>query len=166
MKKAYVVFRGCYSDMEAIGVFSTEEKAKDVVCVYGGDCRYEMFDVDATEYERNDTRNYFATIINDVVSGVELFELSRIYINTVKKEEDYGCLVRQKIYSMHVKAKDTEHARKIVSEKMQKIKALKDTHYPLLDTECVKTPFGHLDYPRYNIDTFEIILEDSEELIK
>ena len=169
--KVYIVTSGIYSDYQIEAVFSTEEKAKAYIDIYGNydNRQIEIYDMDIESIEREEA-SY--TVVFDS-NGCS------VYRNSNSSEKDtirtYKQFVNNCSYILTVEADCCERAKKIASERLTQVKAMPYL-FPRLYEECVGKnmrysidathdawrPFWH--YPTYNFHTKEIILEDGEFL--
>lgn len=156
MKKVYVVYRGEYSDYHIEAIFGTQEKSQECCAVFN--------DAGVTEYELDsfnegkELYKYKVCITGDMVHSLNYVEDSLCFYtpNTIQRVCDS--------YIMIVLAKNVEHARKVAADKYAMFKAAKDTHFPLIDKECICSDRGgylyRYFYPVYDMATFEILLSD------
>lgn len=158
MKKVYVVTRGEYSDYHIVAIFDTKEKAQECCAVFN--------DADVTEYEldsfgtHDEVYNYKVYVSGDQVCNPGYIGDIPVYFkpNTIQRVNDS--------YLMIVMAKNVEHARKVAADKYAMFKAVKDTHFQLIDKECVERDsyLYRYCYPVYDMTTFEILLADFQYL--
>lgn len=154
MQKVYAVWRGEYSDYRIVAIFSTQEKAQECCAVFNdaGVTEYELDSFD----EGKELHKYKVYITDDMAHSPDYVEDSLYsYIpNTIQRVLG--------LYLMIVLAKNIEHARKVAADKYAMFKAAKDTHFPLIDKECICSDsyVYRYSYPVYDMTTFEILLSD------
>lgn len=121
------------------------------------------YELDSFE-EGKELHKYKVYIIGDKAYSPDYVEDSLFsYIpNTIQRVGDS--------YLMIVLAKNVEHARKVAADKYAMFKAVKDTHFPLIDKECICSDRGgymyRYSYPVYDMTAFEILLKNHQHLEK
>lgn len=162
MSKVYVVCRGSYSDRYVDSVFDDKEKADEYMKIIGTDCDVDEFEINNPELERKSTYLYSIYIEHGTVKYVEINDgsFAKSRVNTIVRDSLFS-----ECYRMYVRAKDSEHARKISSDWFAMFKASRNTNYPYYDVNVVLTRFGFPEYPRYDLVTGEIVLNEGERLV-
>lgn len=159
-QKVYAVWRGEYSDYRIVAIFQTREKAQECCAVFN-DAGVTEYELDSFE-DSKDLYKYRVCISGDRVDDPYYIDDSPCHdaTNTIQRIGVF--------YYIVVLAKNVEHARKVAADKYAMFKAVKDTHFPLIDQECVET--GSYLYrdsrPVYDMATFEILLSGSQHLRK
>lgn len=129
-KKVYLVTSGEYSDYGVDGVFTTRKKAKDYIDSLGDDSNsyydIEVYDLDPQSLmQREGVRIYYVefNVATGVVYNVRAIDekhvdLKRLNLNEPwQLQKDHGLG-----YCVQVKAKDKDHAVKIVGDIRRELK--------------------------------------------
>lgn len=119
--KIYVVTQGEYSDYGIVGVAIDKKQAEYISMVhstYSEPCDIEEYDTEEIKVDKDFAPNWLVEFDND--------EIKRVYPFTGRKPfkvKEYNENLKQ--YSVIVKAKDEEHAKKIAIDTLAQYKALK-----------------------------------------
>lgn len=161
MSKIYIVTSGLYSDYCIEAVFSTEEKAKEYINIYGdyNNREIEEYEIDEENPERKD--RVYKVYLTESSSETELMNCGEPIVDSFRFVTAFNGKLR---CSFIVRADCSERAVKIARERLFQIKAMPYL-YPLAKEECVgnKEYFYTIwNYPTYNYNTREIILAKGE----
>ena len=156
-KKIYIVTSGDYSDYGINAVFSTKEKAEEFMDTVGSDSRIEEYSLDEPIKREVSIWGVTMEIGTKEVLNIFPYEYRGKDIVEFLPRDSY----RSERLLFSIESDSKERAIKIASERFGAVIANENTIYPLLRVKAVRNKLlNHLEYPKYNFKTGEIICNE------
>ena len=157
-QKVYIVTKGCYSEYHVVAVFLNKIKAEEY-CDKDAECRIEEYDADSETpiegklwYDVGISIDERQIVVRSTYAKIDTINYANWFWNE-KGEEIAG----QPCYILSVCADGVKKAKAIALERYHAFLAVKETHFPLIETEFIPDGMYSSEYPLYNYFTYEIL---------
>lgn len=149
--KIYVVTSGCYSDYHIDAVF-TDRQLADKYAKEDPDRNIEEFEENKAEFSNG--QQYYDVWIYPESGDAPAVSLWR------GEPKDLIRCMGDDFYELVVKASDYIQAKAIALERFHAFLAVKDTHFPFIETKCVVELMSTLSFcPWYGYFDYKIYLD-------
>lgn len=163
MAKVYAVTSGDYSAYHIDRIFSTEEVARQFAAI---DDKYDVEEFDLDEdFDQTKLYKYDVYVATNRAVSADMDEWpDDDPQTTIQKQRTNG-------YAVSLWARNQEYAKKQAYDLMMQVKALQQTHFPLLHKRCVvrkdwdRDVLSRAYFPKYDLKTYEVILTEDEMLL-